>query len=209
MPEDSVMARRADHSRAEIKAMALAAARDLVREAGMTGLSTRKIAARIGYTIGTLYNVFADLDDLVLHVNAATLAELEDALATALAAAPRGGDTLAVLAETYLRQALTHPADWHVLFRYPFAPDRTLPAWYQERINRLLDLVKTQLQASCADPVARHQHAVILLSGLHGLYDLLVTEKLQVLHSLQITPLIQLFVRTYGRGLAAGETALD
>ncbi len=200
------MARRADHSRAEIKTMALGAARDLVRLEGMAGLSTRKIAARIGYTIGTLYNVFTDLDDLVLHVNAATLDALGEALEAALAQTPRAeASTLHLLAESYLRHAAAHPAEWGLLFRYPFPPERTVPDWYQKKINRLLDLVQDNLPANSLDPAAQRHHAVILLSGLHGLYDLLVTEKLLMLQSLDVLPLVRLFLSTYTRGLADTE----
>ena len=51
------MARRSDHSRDEIREMALNAAKTIVEREGAAALSTRKIANEIGYTAGSLYLV--------------------------------------------------------------------------------------------------------------------------------------------------------
>lgn len=44
---------------------------------GLSGFSTRQIAKKIGYTLGTLYNIFESYDDIILHINAATLDEMK------------------------------------------------------------------------------------------------------------------------------------
>ncbi len=67
------MARRSDHSRDELYDMALEAARQIAEKEGLRGLKARGIAREIGYTIGTLYNLFEDLDDLIVHLNGRTL----------------------------------------------------------------------------------------------------------------------------------------
>ena len=67
------MARRNQHSREELQALAIDAVRELVAEHGLAKLSVRKVAEKIRYTPGMLYHVFANLDDLILHANAATL----------------------------------------------------------------------------------------------------------------------------------------
>ena len=66
------MGRRSDHSREEIRQMALQAAESIVTEGGYKALSARKVASEIGYTVGTLYLVFENLDELVLYVNGRT-----------------------------------------------------------------------------------------------------------------------------------------
>ena len=70
------MARRSDHSREELREMALSAAEQIVVEQGYEGLSARKVASAIGYTVGTLYLVFENIDDLILNINARTLDRL-------------------------------------------------------------------------------------------------------------------------------------
>ena len=44
--------------------MAMAAAREIAEKEGLRGLTARRIAREIGYTVGTLYNLFDNLDDL-------------------------------------------------------------------------------------------------------------------------------------------------
>ncbi len=70
------MARRADHTREELASMALKAARDIIVKSGAAAFSTREVAARMGYTVGTLYQLFRDAEDLIERVNAETPTEL-------------------------------------------------------------------------------------------------------------------------------------
>jgi AcrR family transcriptional regulator len=66
------MARRSDHSRDELYNLAMTAARDIVRREGMAALTARGLATAIGYSPGTLYNLFDSLDELALQNAAAS-----------------------------------------------------------------------------------------------------------------------------------------
>ena len=70
------MPRRSEHSLDEIRALALDAVEDLVASHGPTAISARKVAAQIGYTVGMLYHVFDNVDDLVLQANARLVDQL-------------------------------------------------------------------------------------------------------------------------------------
>ena len=74
------MGRRSDHSRDELYTMALAAARKIAEKEGLRGLTARRIAREIGYTVGTLYNLFDNLDGLIVHLNGTTLDTLYEAV---------------------------------------------------------------------------------------------------------------------------------
>ena len=52
------MARRSDHSREELYDLALESARVIAEIEGLRGLAARRIARDIGYTVGTIYNLF-------------------------------------------------------------------------------------------------------------------------------------------------------
>ena len=54
------MARRTGLTRPEIQSSALAAGRKLIVKNGLKTFSMRQVASEIGYTVGTLYNVFKD-----------------------------------------------------------------------------------------------------------------------------------------------------
>ena len=60
----------------------LESARAILVEEGFRALSTRAVATRAGCSIGTIYNHFRDFDDVVLHLNAETLTQLGEALAS-------------------------------------------------------------------------------------------------------------------------------
>lgn len=63
------MGRRNEHTREELREISLRAAEQLVTAHGLDGLSARKVASAIGYTVGSLYMVFRNLDDLILQMN--------------------------------------------------------------------------------------------------------------------------------------------
>src|SRR5688572_8822706 len=66
------MARRSDHTRDELEALILAEAHKLLAVTGLQRFSAREVAKRIGYSVGTLYNVFGSLDRMLLAVNSRT-----------------------------------------------------------------------------------------------------------------------------------------
>jgi AcrR family transcriptional regulator len=87
-----------------LAALVVGSASAIAAREGLRGIAMRRIAERIGYSPGSIYNAVGDLDDVVLRVNAATLS----ALATRLEADLRKAGDVApskralVLAEAYL-----------------------------------------------------------------------------------------------------------
>ena len=75
------MGRRSIHTAEELRELIIQAATDIVERDGLAGLSAREIAKRIGYSPGTLYNVFENLDDLLLTIEARLLDRLAERLA--------------------------------------------------------------------------------------------------------------------------------
>ena len=70
------MARRSEHSLEEIKLMVLDAAEEIVQKEGFSALKIRRIVADIGYTVGSVYMVFANMDDLHVQLKTRTLLSL-------------------------------------------------------------------------------------------------------------------------------------
>jgi AcrR family transcriptional regulator len=193
------MARRSDHTREELHVMILDAAREIVAQKGFANLTIRRIGEAIGYSSGTLYNVFDDVDDIVLHLNATTL----DSLSDELAAVPVGEDIEAMLislAEGYIRFVETRPHLWGLLFQKP-STRKPRPDWYEERVERSFALLDSAL-----DPVfesgseeARREAALVLWSGLHGMCTL-ATEGI-VLSWDEVRRLSKALVTNYVAGL--------
>src|SRR5207253_2291494 len=54
--QGGLMARRSDHTRAELEALILDEGHRLMAETGYARFSAREVAKRVGYSIGTIYN---------------------------------------------------------------------------------------------------------------------------------------------------------
>ncbi len=158
--------------------MALASARRFAEAEGLRGIGARKIARDIGYTIGTIYNVFDGLDDLILKLNCKTQDELYEAAKDT----PMGEDpveNLRALAVKYVAFVEAHPKLWSVNFEFSF-PDGGPPDWYKLRVKRLIGLVENAIAPLFPSGRERERlhHARVLWSSLHGIISLNVAGKM-------------------------------
>jgi len=199
------MARRSDHSREELREMTLAAAEQIVVEQGYEGLSARKVAAAIGYTVGTLYLVFENLDDLILHINARTLDRLHARMTGELAMDGNATDTVLQMGQIYIRFADEDPHRWAMVFEHRFSEKRAVPAWYQEKIARMFALVEKGLEPLVKNRPRREvtQAARALWGGVHGICILALTDNLGVAGVESVQDLTQLLISNYLKGLTA------
>lgn len=196
------MGRRGDHSFDELKKMILEAAYEMLATDGYTNLSTRKIAAKIGYTVGTLYNVFQNLDDIFMHLNARTLKALSVELK--LAAKGKGVAKLKSLAAAYIVFAEKNFNLWSMVFEYRFPKDTVIPKWYQESIDALYAeyaaLIKSDVVFGKNDA---KDTLNVLWSGIHGICVLSVKGKLDRAGAKSAVKLVDNFLESYTKGLAA------
>ncbi len=173
------MGRRSDHTREQLRDMAIDSAAALIDEGGLQVVTARKVAAAMGYTVGTLYLVFRNLDDLVLHVNARTLDSLyEDLRAIDEDLVPRA--FLRALAGRYVRFAVQHTRRWSAVFDHRPGGEEVLPAWYQARVDGLFALPERSL--ALLAPARRQDTpqlaARALWAGVHGIVVLSLDGKL-------------------------------
>ena len=122
----------------------LKAATELIESDGLAQASAREVARRIGYSPGTLYNVFDNLDDLVLTIEARLL----DRLAARLAEVPSASSPQEQpqrLAETYLRFTSENPRLWNLLFEHHMPAGKDIPAWYRMKLDGLMARIEEAL----------------------------------------------------------------
>ena len=170
---DPDMGRRSDHTREELYGLALEAAERVLGAEGLKNLTVRKVAREIGYSHGTLYNVFADLDDLIVHLNGRTL----DALYQALKDIPVDGGSEAALtrlSKGYIAFTRRHRNRWSLLFEHHLPHDRELPEWHHDKVLRLLALTEAALTPLFppGKEKERVHSARVLWSALHGICSL-------------------------------------
>jgi AcrR family transcriptional regulator len=183
--------------------MAIHAAREIVAKDGLRGLSTRRVAKAMGYSPGTLYQLFEDLDDLIVHLNAETLEGLFEACRDVdLTVEPEAA--LEALARRYILYVNQNAELWNAVFEHRLPNERARPAWYYERTNRLLDLAGTAISALVEGNRERRLHeARVLWASLYGIAALASSRKLAKTETADA--LVRTLTENYVAGLRARE----
>jgi AcrR family transcriptional regulator len=164
------MGRRSDHSRAELEAMIVSEGQKQIAETGFARFSAREVAKRIGYSIGTLYNVFGDYDTLILAINGRTMQLWARFLKDRLDSAKPEDDRLAVLVRGYFDFAQGNPHAWSAIYDHRLPLGAVPPDWYGELRAPLTGIVITEI-ASALPQSARHKApdlARSLVATVHG-----------------------------------------
>ena len=171
------MARRGDHTLEQIKEMVLIAAEDLIVKEGLPQLTIRKIAAKIGYTVGSIYMVFEGMNDLILHIKGKildTLTEQIEQIETG-----KAEQRLQEMAGIYVRFASQNLNRWSMIFEHRLPKEVTIPNWYQKKLDNLYGAFETQFTMLAPDlsPSQRKQTALAFLGSIHGICILMLTSQ--------------------------------
>ncbi len=175
------MGRRSDHSRAELEELILGAGEAHLAQAGFAGFSAREVAKRVGYSVGTIYNLFGSYDRLILAINARTLREWAAFLRGRLA---RGGeDRLAALVGGYFDFAAENRNRWMALYDHRMGDEERLPDDFLAAFEALVALMRSEVAAARAAASANevaaltgslvaiaHGHCMFALNGTHALF---------------------------------------
>jgi AcrR family transcriptional regulator len=189
----------------------IASATRIVSERGYQALRVRDLAQDVGCALGAIYNVFPDLDALIIAVKARTLDALDAEIDRRSGAvdgrglAPRRSaiGQLAGLARTYLAFATAHPRQWQALFEHR-AADTNVPQSYVEQLSRILGHIERPLAAVAPDasPAKRRLFAQALFCAVHGIVALGLDEKLGPLSGDLLSWQVEAVVQATARGLA-------
>lgn len=198
------MARRSDHSPAELRALLIEAGHGLIAERGFARFSAREAARRAGYTVGTIYNVFGGLDAYFMAINTLTYGRWATALEQAMAACAPGADRIATLVEAYFTFAEAHPNDWQAL--YDFRQPASLPLPDNDvaeriRLTGVVDREVAQELGRAIDADTRRL-ARSLIATVHGHCALHVSGNFALMQ--EVDPLGQAIARVRESLTAAG-----
>ena len=169
--------RATQERRRKLRGELIKAAEDQIAEKGLESLTARALAAQIGCSVGAIYNVFADLDELVDAVNSRTLAKLDRKIAKQIPIDPFGIDPkecLVGLGVAYCQFAMEHTRLWSSLFEHGRKPDRTVPDWHFDEHARLVSHIVGVLKEFLP---RRNEEEIwslagLLLSAVHGVVSL-------------------------------------
>jgi AcrR family transcriptional regulator len=135
----------------------------------------------IGCANGAVYNLVADVDELILRVGSRTLLRLDQALSTAESAGePSLQETLVRIALAYCDFAAENLELWRALFEHRMDPDKPLPDWSIDDQLQLFRHVYEPL-AELFPKRSREELGITarsLFSAVHGMVALGLEQKL-------------------------------
>jgi AcrR family transcriptional regulator len=168
---------RRSREREALRRRILAAARELLSERGLSGLSMRAVADRIEYSAGTLYLYVRDKDELIRELVGHGFGELAGRMEAELrrtgsvSAIP---EQLAALGRGYARFALEHTALFRVMFELPGEPRVTSPASDPgaDQARPVLDLLASVVERGQTEELlaleSAHRGAAMAWAVTHG-----------------------------------------
>lgn len=156
------MARRSEHSQEQLKAIILDAAIRIVSDSGIEALTVRRLAMDIGYTVGTIYMLYANMQDLQHHINAQSVAVIRQHLQAAADPNCSPDQQLQAMVQAYRNFACQQFNRWRLLFQsVPAGVDNAAEA----PIAQLSPLLSPVLQAlapqQAADAVQQAANSVL------------------------------------------------
>src|SRR3954453_10185234 len=126
--------------REKLRESLILAAEQSIQTGGLAGLKTRDLAREIGCANGAVYNLVADMDELILLVGSRTLTRLDAALTSAESNGPAApAETLVRIAVAYCDFAAENLELWRALFEPRMTPGKPVPEW---AVSEQMDLFR-------------------------------------------------------------------
>lgn len=172
------MTGKREAKREALKLALTKAATGRIESGGLPGLRARDIAQDAGCALGGLYNVYESLDDLILHINSATLGRLNIVLEQAAASvdSPRG--KLVALSREYLAFAIENRNLWQALFDHKMPEGVNVPEWHLHEHAVLFSHVAVPV-AMLQPDLGRAELGVVartLFAAVHGIVSISLRE---------------------------------
>lgn len=166
----------------EVRERAILATKDVLSEQGLDGLKARIIATKAGISVGSIYNLFGDLDALARLANASAYDDLFEVESEALAHARKRNATpgaqMMALASAYLDFVVANQSRWLTVLAFNRSRSETPPAWYLAKEARLLEIIEDALLSfpRMQDKAVRKLHARALWASIHGIVTIAVAD---------------------------------
>ena len=129
-----------EQKRAALREKLLNSALTRIEAGGIASLRARDLATDAGCALGAIYNIFADLDELVFYAKAEVFrsmdAQLDEVMAGADTLPPK--DQMLKLSHAYHHFATKNHHTWTALFASALADPDDIPDWYRAALRRLM-----------------------------------------------------------------------
>ena len=138
---------KTDQRREDLRLRLIDIAETRIAERGLGSVKARDLAQEAGCAVGAIYNVFTDLNGLVMAVNGRTFRKLGSHVSATVAASPqtRAQDQLITMSLAYLQFAQGNHNLWRALFDLDMSTDMEVPEWYLAELGALFALISAPI----------------------------------------------------------------
>ncbi|MFN7001943.1 MAG: TetR/AcrR family transcriptional regulator [Roseinatronobacter sp.] len=165
---------------------------------GINGLRARDLAREAGCALGAIYNVFADMNQLVLAVNGRTFLRLGDQVRRSVAAQPDPAPVaqLIAMAEGYRAFATENRNAWLALFDLRMSSEAEVPDWYWQEMGALFEIIAMPLRQLHTESTAEDLDLLVrtLFSAVHGIVLLGVEKRISGVPDDRVAQMLALLI---------------
>lgn len=181
----------------------IAAAERMIEAQGLGELRARDLAKSTGCSLGAIYNVFADLDELILEVNANTLRAIDQAMAAI--EEPDPTRQFLSLADAYVSYAADNRQRWDALFNHRLPAEAGAPDWFLKIQSAAFSHIEGPLAVLCPSlaPEARGLLGRGIFAAVHGMVALGLDKRIAPTDLPGLRAQIATVVRAIAQGLPA------
>ena len=161
---------------------AIKATQDIIDKDGLDAVKARTVAGNVGISVGSVYNLFGDLEHLIRLANARTYDALYEIVSAALNSARQSKkalrEELMDLAVAYLGFVETHQSAWQAVLAFNRAQSAPPPRWYLDKELALLKIIEEAISdfELTRDEAFRHNTARALWASIHGIVTIAVAD---------------------------------
>jgi AcrR family transcriptional regulator len=172
-----LMARRSDHTQEELKNLIIDASIKLITEIGPSAFGTRAIAKEIGYSFGTIYHVYGNLENLRFHVKGKIIDNWYEELSAGM---EKQADKARFIVDAYISVSEQQQFLWAFVFALPSSTREEAPDWYIKKVENLFSLMIVAFESITHDKKEAEIAAKALWPSIHGICVLSMSHKLEM-----------------------------
>jgi AcrR family transcriptional regulator len=182
--------------REDLRARLVAIAERTIDAQGLAALKARDLAAEAGCSVGAIYNVFADLNELVMAVNGRTFRRLGAAVTAATAPDLPPQQALITMSHAYLHFAAANTRSWRALFDLEMSTEQEVPDWYLAELAHVFALISAPLRRHFPGWSDKQVDLMTrtLFSSVHGIVLLGLERRISGVPMDQIEAMIQILL---------------
>jgi len=179
----------------------LASVRKRIAHSGVHAIRARDVAADCNCAVGVIYNIFQDLEDLILTVSGEYFAELDVLIASHVGylGEETAEENMIRLARVYYEYARDNPREWGAIFYFRIDMAHHVPEWHSHYMPRLLGYLEKPLAqlVPTAGKNDLNRLSRTIFSAMHGLCALSLKGYRSGVNEDEMTAAIDLLVRGF------------